>query len=320
MIKHARPAANEKQRQRHEEQRKRGFIPVPPIGDMPIIVATRMSLSFPILFSAVPLHMADYRQADGDDAIPPKLEPCWFSDGGLSSNFPITLFDAPLPRWPTFAISLDDFPPNITQSTDQSNNVMMPKTNGSGILRPFKRFDDIFGFLASIIAAMQGWSDSTQAVLPGYRDRIVTVFLGDGEGGLNLDMPSPLLKDLCKRGAAAGKLIATRFSDAAGSANTERMNWRNHRWLRLRTLFGALQAYLEEYLDSYEPASDEWGKLVCGQHTSYGVSRTTAMRMLQLLRDLRTLGSSFEASAGLNTKLPQPPPDLVLRPDLSSTT
>ncbi|KAG1385865.1 hypothetical protein G6F59_017159 [Rhizopus arrhizus] len=31
---------------------------------------------------------------------------CWFSDGGISSNFPIHLFDAALPRWPTFAINL----------------------------------------------------------------------------------------------------------------------------------------------------------------------------------------------------------------------
>jgi hypothetical protein len=31
---------------------------------------------------------------------------CWFSDGGISSNFPLHMFDAPLPRWPTFAINL----------------------------------------------------------------------------------------------------------------------------------------------------------------------------------------------------------------------
>ena len=32
-----------------------------------------------------------------------------FSDGGISSNFPVQIFDSPLPARPTFAINLAGF-------------------------------------------------------------------------------------------------------------------------------------------------------------------------------------------------------------------
>ncbi|RVG58276.1 RpoH suppressor SuhR, partial [Sinorhizobium meliloti] len=109
-------------------------------ADMPVLVATRMSLSFPLLISAVPLHEPARRESlpgsDGENeaedttsdedeqktvldstealttggkkrrARPAAFRICWFSDGGISSNFPIHLFDRALPRWPTFAINL----------------------------------------------------------------------------------------------------------------------------------------------------------------------------------------------------------------------
>ncbi|HYE99877.1 MAG TPA: patatin-like phospholipase family protein, partial [Planctomycetota bacterium] len=76
-----------------------GFSPLPPMRDLPVIVAMRMSLSFPLLIGAVPLHAVD---ADSGATVP---EPVWFSDGGIASNFPVHFFDSPLPGWPTFAIN-----------------------------------------------------------------------------------------------------------------------------------------------------------------------------------------------------------------------
>ena len=43
-------------------------------------------------------------------------------------------------------------------------------------------------FLVAIKDAMQNWRDNAQASLPGFRDRIVSLKLAQGEGGLNLAM------------------------------------------------------------------------------------------------------------------------------------
>jgi predicted acylesterase/phospholipase RssA len=98
-----------------------------PTGDaMPVLVATRMSLSFPILFSAVPLYtiaascfVGKPDQGDGVDQCvdvkPEDLQRNWFSDGGIASNFPIHFFDAWMPGRPTFGL-------NLTTSKQSVNN------------------------------------------------------------------------------------------------------------------------------------------------------------------------------------------------------
>jgi Patatin-like phospholipase len=80
-----------------------GLLPLPEMFNLPVVVGARMSLSFPVLISAVPLYAVDYslKENRGDN---PRPERCWFSDGGICSNFPVHFFDEPLPRWPTFAI------------------------------------------------------------------------------------------------------------------------------------------------------------------------------------------------------------------------
>src|SRR5262249_5400677 len=153
-----------------------GFSVMPAIADLPVIVATRMSLAFPFLLSAVQLHAVDYTAADDDQS--PK--PIWFSDGGICSNFPISLFDAPLPRWPTLAISLGSFTPRTP-----ADGVYMPKTNSQGRLRAFADIHSLQSFFGSILSTMQNWNDDEQAKLPGYRDRIATIALHDNEGALN---------------------------------------------------------------------------------------------------------------------------------------
>ena len=67
-----------------------------------------MSLSFPALLSAVPLHRINFAKdlPQGTDAPPARM---LFSDGGISSNFPVQFFDSLFPGRPTFGISLDDF-------------------------------------------------------------------------------------------------------------------------------------------------------------------------------------------------------------------
>src|SRR5439155_23097721 len=125
-----------------------------------------------------------------------KLQRCWFSDGRISRNCPVHFFDSPLPRWPTFAITLTEKHPDYTA------DIYFPHKNSAGNNDRWIRFEwdpaskehlpgstRLLGFLSAILAAMQNWSDNTQARLPGYRDRIATVTLTDEEGGLNLNMP-----------------------------------------------------------------------------------------------------------------------------------
>jgi len=69
-----------------------------PTQGLPVLVATRLSLSFPLLLSAVRLHT---RHSVRDDVVE-----TWLSDGGIASNFPIHFFDAWIPRFPTFGLDL----------------------------------------------------------------------------------------------------------------------------------------------------------------------------------------------------------------------
>lgn len=92
------------------------FMPAP--DDLPLIVAARMSMSFPLFFSSVPLYamplgVRERLSEDPSFRYAPKhdeLIPHWFSDGGIASNFPIHFFDAWLPRHPTFGITLRYLP------------------------------------------------------------------------------------------------------------------------------------------------------------------------------------------------------------------
>ncbi|GAC1575459.1 MAG: RpoH suppressor SuhR [Candidatus Elarobacter sp.] len=299
-------------------------LPLPIAADLPVIVATRMSLAFPILLSAVPLWAADFSKPIPAGA-PPTLEHCWFSDGGISSNFPVTLFDSALPRWPTFAIDLAPFPEwRKRDPEDESKNVMMPASNAAGRLATFARFPDVSGFLSGIFNAMQNWNDTTQAALPGYRDRIVTVFLDRDEGGLNLDMPSEVLHRLRARGAAAGTLIAQRFEAPSdlGPA-TGAMNWENHRWLRLRSTFQALRDYLThfEHATSVPQAPDvTYSALIdatSGLPTKrYPLRAGDRPTVSTLSHDLAALGLRMEQTPGIDDDMPNPPGRLVVRPDL----
>src|SRR5205823_1442836 len=72
-------------------------LPFPDARDVPLVVATRMSLSFPVLLGAIPLYAVDWGHPDNQEARrqgkPPRYERCWFSDGGICSNFPVHFFD-----------------------------------------------------------------------------------------------------------------------------------------------------------------------------------------------------------------------------------
>lgn len=302
MLDHPRPGATQ-----HD-----GFSVMPAIADLPVIVATRMSLAFPFLLSAVPLHAVDYTAAD-DNRQP---QPIWFSDGGICSNFPIALFDAPLPRWPTLAISLGTF-----SARTPADGVFMPKNNSQGRLRAFASIQNLPSFLASIFSTMQNWNDDEQSKLPGYRDRIATIALHDDEGGLNLRMPSSIMSALESRGSRAGQELRDHFvqpSDLSSPATA--MSWENHRWLRFRTTMAALSHYLRDWDRGFNlpiPGDVTYEKLLEATMGlpvhSYPIPSSQKESYSKLVDAVAADGAAVSNDPVLETGTPQPDPRLVLR-------
>ncbi|MBV9232965.1 MAG: patatin-like phospholipase family protein, partial [Candidatus Eremiobacteraeota bacterium] len=159
----------------------------PAAANVPIIVATRMSMSFPILFCAFPLYALD------DNGT---MQVLWFSDGGLSSNFPIHFFDSPLPRWPTFAIDLLPGPPQDADAPATINarydagSVFMEIDVPRSAVNPWNRLScgsargNALAFGSALLDAMRNWQDVTLGTLPGNASRIVGIRLSPQQGGL----------------------------------------------------------------------------------------------------------------------------------------
>jgi predicted acylesterase/phospholipase RssA len=216
-----------------------------PVGaDMPVVVATRMSLSFPILITAVKLWELDY----GVDPEAPPLKPVVFSDGGITSNFPIHFFDSPLPERPTFGLQLTSFEPGDKPDPhDPGHSVEGPPAVNDPPVPLRADIDSTGGFLGAIKDAMQNWRDNTQAELPGYRERIVQIKMARDEGGMNLDMPPELITQLTARGAVAGERLATAFSGPLGAPAVPTKQWDDHRFARYRVVMSVLERFLRSY-------------------------------------------------------------------------
>jgi predicted acylesterase/phospholipase RssA len=225
--------------------------PLPPAASMPIVVAARMSLSFPVLISAIPLYAIN----DAPKLPSPVPERCWFSDGGITSNFPVHFFDAPIPRWPTFAIDLMQLSPDRSLDEDESKNVWLPRTNEEGVAEAWIGWEDdsgfkrLFGFANSIFRTAQNWIDNRQMRGAGYRDRIAHVRLEKGEGGMNLAMEDKKVERLAERGAWAARELAERFSPTPPPGT--KLDWDNQKWIRYRVYLELLERQGEKALRGY---------------------------------------------------------------------
>ncbi len=245
-------ACGEAQLDEHKDQQ---YLHLPEPKDLPVVVAARMSLSFPILIGAIPLYAIDYTRVKKEDRI---MRRCWFTDGGITSNFPVHFFDRPLPRRPTFTINLRPHHPDHGPDSDsftQTQGVWMPNKNQDGILEVWNRFDEkeglgkVGGFLKAVVDTGFSWRDALQLGVPGYRDRVVHISLSADEGGLNLNMPYEIIETLRERGAHAGALLTERFSDSP-PADIE-LTWDNHRWVRYRSTMAALEQLLQNFYEGY---------------------------------------------------------------------
>ncbi len=167
----------------------------PPPPDVPVVVGARLSLSFPTLISAVPIHFIDY----GRRPESVELVTAWFSDGGIASNFPMHLFDNLFPTRPTFGFDLQ---PRTTEHGPA--DVVIPRRVGGGRSHPIT---DTIGFGKAILDTMQNWSDNTQLAMNTFSDRVPEIRLDDSEGGINLAMPAAIIERIADRGALAAGLL-----------------------------------------------------------------------------------------------------------------
>jgi predicted acylesterase/phospholipase RssA len=222
------------------------LVPLPVAADLPVVVATRMSLSFPLLISAVPLYAVDSSEPVPEEERRPKR--CWFSDGGITSNFPVHFFDSPVPRWPTFAIDLRKLPDHWTLADSESENVWMAADNFSGGDVWWTEWEQrppagrLVAFLVAIGRTMQNWVDNAQSHVHGYRDRIAHIEHTRKEGGINLTMPPEVIERLAKRGEWAGIRLRRRF--AVPAEEDTPLTWDNQRWIRYRSFMGLIEETL----------------------------------------------------------------------------
>jgi hypothetical protein len=341
MVAHARPD----EQLDHPTHGGEPLLGLPEAADLPVVFAARLSLSFPILLSAFPLYAVDpggpeHGEPEATEGVPaegprprkqPPLARCWFSDGGLSSNLPIHFFDAPLPSWPTVAIDLMDEGPGHPLSERPVDNVFLPQSNRAGVLEGRHRFDEaasgfgrLAGFVGALLGVMQNWRDQTLSRLPGQRDRIAHVLLGEGEGGLNLEMPPEAIARLTERGRWAGIKLRHRFAGAAAPADdlTDRLSWDNHRWVRYLEAMAALEDLLAAFArahDQTNPGEPRFEELI--QHPPSYKKRSAAQkrRLAEMTDKLAALGRELAAIAShpeedFHQGEPHPPGELKVRP------
>jgi predicted acylesterase/phospholipase RssA len=253
MLAHGRPYAPEAGREDRDpsaaDAARHQLMELPSGRDFPVILAARMSLSFPLLFAALPLWAID------DDQVGrAPFRRCWFSDGGISSNFPMHLFDGLVPSWPTFGINLEDQIPGRPDT-------YLPEAYDTGYGERWNRFDHeagdgaarFGGFFSAILGAMQNWNDNALSRMPGVRDRIARVRLKPTEGGLNLNMEGDVIQAVAERGERAVLALVARFvaDDASGA---QAPGWDEQRWVRLGVLLKMIQERAPGVLTALDPA------------------------------------------------------------------
>ncbi|KXK44558.1 patatin-like phospholipase family protein [Nitrosomonas europaea] len=304
------------------------MLELPEPEHFPVVLATRMSLAFPFLISAIPLYAIDRDLTDER-----KFRRCWFSDGGISSNFPIHLFDGLVPVWPTFGIHLEPaimknrkkfyLPSRYDEGYEESWSLFAEKPEPAGILG---------GFISAIINTMQNWNDNTVRLMPGFRDRVARVRLEDGEGGMNLNMEPHIIEDLAERGEEAANELIRRFASSNGNVA---VGWDEHRFVRFNNLLKMMKARvpnlvealgddckyatrMEDLLEKLSCATDDNGKLIPppGYEEPMTQQEREAYKIIvAALNALATVMNNQKYNIPFKP-IPKPEPELRVRPPL----
>jgi hypothetical protein len=186
------------------------------------------------MFAAIPIYRLDYPHKDPNGK--PMVERMLFSDGGLSSNFPVHFFDALLPNRPTFGISLETY-----DERDPSRRVQLPMIPRRGIYLDSEEITSLPSFLVGLVNAAKDWQDRLQSTLPGYRERITNIYLKSEEGGINLNMSAAQIDQLAGFGERGAVLMGGR---SLNPSDQSPFDFDEHRWRRYLIAFARLEEEL----------------------------------------------------------------------------
>jgi predicted acylesterase/phospholipase RssA len=238
-----------------------------PVGDdFPVYLVARLSLSFPGLISSVPLWRIDYTASDRT------FQRCLFSDGGISSNFPIHFFDSFLPSRPTFGITLDAY-----QKDTHTNRIDLPSGPIQSTAMAVSPITSLPSFVMAILNTAKDWQDNMQAMLPGYAERIVTIRLDESrEGGLNLSMDPETIALLVDLGGKAGARLVTDF----------KMD--DQRLPRARALLPTLEGALDQMSETYD---DAYAKVLTDHNVKTGTRGWRKDPFAKFAKDLSAIGA-----------------------------
>jgi hypothetical protein len=204
-----------------------------PGAAMPVILATRMSLAVPGLLASVPFY--ELRE-DGSEPLAH-----WFSDGAITSNFPVHFFDALLPGHPTFGLDLMGPPePEVAGGADDPTLGQVYLSGSPTAPEPVRwtRIRGFGGFVGQVLDTGLNWRDTMQMEMPGFRERVCHIRLAKEEGGLNLSMDADAVGALVGRGTSAGRSFEAFDFDA-------------HRFTRYLTLMQMLEVELKRARDRF---------------------------------------------------------------------
>ena len=305
--------------------------PLPEPDDLPVVVAARMSLSFPLLISAVPLHALDVTRRRTREALeaveagrapasPLQAEPCWFSDGGIASNFPVHFFDTPLPTRPTFAIDLDGFHPDHGRrptrrrtSTSRRPTRAACSTGGTGstLGRACRASSASRTELSAQCRTTWTRASAAARVPRPHRPRPFAARRGRDEPD---DAPA-LIRSLTLRGRGAGRALVERFAETPGTKPG--LSWDNHRWVRYRSALAALAELLEQlaaawredpegersYHELVERAEDAGPN---GYRFTSEAQRQLALALTELLAEAGELAERGPGSVARGAPRPEP--------------
>jgi predicted acylesterase/phospholipase RssA len=239
-----------------KEKLPQGYYFLPDWKNLPVIFGARLSISFPLLISAVPLYTISSAFVADENANPAILNPQadlqqnWFSDGGICSNFPIDFFDNWLPSHPTFGINLTSMrkPTDFSaldaavlhgQPRPQRNfpTQASPKEGVKPVYLPqandlqdpeWESVSGLASFLQSIISTGLYYHNLQQANLPSYRERVVQIRMEQDEGGLRINMPPETIQRIVDKGRQAGEKLLNEF------------DFDHHWWVRFLVLMSQL--------------------------------------------------------------------------------
>lgn len=222
--------------------------------DLPIVVLARLSFSVPFLFTAVPLYRCDRTLKTEHQNYPAK---CYFSDGGISSSFPVHFFDQFLPDTPTFGITFDRLDERrateeaMDPNGDPKARSHLPFEISSDLDLPTNKISGVLDFVGALLASAKDWQDTLQSVLTGYRERIVVVGLNEDEGGFKFNMCPSKIRRLGEYGAGAADRIIEEF----------RID--EHRWRRYLMEMRAFEEAVFEFARNYksEPGDTGWNDI-----------------------------------------------------------